>query len=125
MKPTDVVAADGDGCDILAMKDKPDLSDVVKKLLGPTEETGLYAFLICDGFNWRLIGSFNPESYTPQMLKPEEIAPKSLLIPSSSGVRKKPWNTMAPSAIMPEVILEEYSLSEEYESELNNSEKQL
>jgi len=120
MKPTDAVAADDNACDILAIKDECYLSDVVKKLLGPTVETDLYAFLLCDGFNWRLIGSFNPESFTPQLLKPEEIALKSLPIPGSSGVRMKPRNKMAPStAIMPEVILEEYSLSEEYESELN------
>ena len=120
MKPTDVVAAYDDTDDILDMRNEPDLSDVVKKLLDPPEETGLYAFLLCDGLNWRLIGSFNPESFTPQLLKPEEVALKSLQIPSSSGVRKKPWNTIAPAA-MPEVILEECSLPEEYESELNTS----
>ncbi len=118
MKPTDAVAADDNACDILAIKDECYLSDVVKKLLGPTVETDLYAFLLCDGFNWRLIGSFNPESFTHPLLKPEEVALKSLPIPSSSRERKRPRNQIALTT-MPEVILEEYSLSEEYESELN------
>ena len=124
MKPTDVVAADDDTSDILDMKhDEPGLSDIVKKLLDPPEETSLYAFLVCDGLNWRLIGSFNSGSFARQLLKPEEVILKSLPIPSSSGVRKKPRNKMAPSAIMPEVILEECSLPEEFESELNNPEE--
>ena len=121
MKPTDAVAAYDDTSDILDMKNEADLSDIVKKLLDPTEETSLYAFLVCDGLNWRLIGSFNPESFTPQLLKPEETALKSLPSPGSSGVKMKPKNKMTPStAIMPEVILEECSLPEEFESELNN-----
>ena len=125
MKPTDVVAAYDDTDDILDMRNEPDFSDVVKKLLDPPEETGLYAFLLCDGLNWRLIGNFNPGSFTHPLLKPEEVALKSLPIPSSSRERKRPRNQIA-LATMPEVILEEYYLSdEEYKLELNTSEKQL
>ena len=127
MKPTDVVV-DDDTSDILDMKDEPDLSDVAKELLtmllDPANEAGLYAFLHCDGLYWRLIvhlTCFNLEPSTPPLLTPEEVDLKSLPSTSSSGLKKKPWETMS-RTMLPEVILEEYSLSKEYYStELNSS----
>ena len=92
-------------------------------LLDPANEAGLYAFLLCDGLYWRLIGhltSFNLEPPTPPLLTPEEVDLKSLPSTSSSGLKKKPWETIA-RAMLPEVILEEYSLSEEYGSTGMNS----
>jgi hypothetical protein len=86
-------------------------------LMEPPKEENLSAFLLCDGLNWRLIGHFNLKSLTPPLLKLEKVALKSLPSTSSSAVaKKKPRNKL------PEVILEEYSLSGEYDStELNSS----
>ena len=120
MKPSDV-AVDEETSDILDMKDEPDLSDVVKELLtmllDPANEAGLYAFLHCDGLHWRMIGHltrFNLESSTSPLLTQQEVHLKSILSTSSSGM-KKPRKTIAREMLIPEVILEEYSLSEEYD----------
>jgi len=120
VKPTEVV--DEETSDILDMKDEPDLSDVVKELLtmllDPANEAGLYAFLHCDGLHWRMIGHLtrlNQESSTPPLLTKQEVHQKSILPTSSSGMKKKPRKTIAREMLIPEVILEEYSLSEEYD----------
>ena len=121
MKPSDVVV-DDDTSDILDMKDEPDLSDVVKELLTMlldlANEAGLYAFLLCDGLYWRLIGHltrFNLKPPSLPLLTPEEDDLKSPPSTSSSGSKTKQRKTIA-RAMLPDVILEEYSLSEEYGS---------
>jgi len=64
--------------------------DVVGKLLEPPEETSLYAFLLRDDLDWKLIGSFNSKCYTPPSYKPAEESSKSAFpAPSTSGVNNK------------------------------------
>lgn len=73
MKPTDIVgSAAHDTRDLQAMNDEPRIPDAVKELLkllpndGHTSLVGssLYAFLLHDGVNWKLIGCFDPKSLT-------------------------------------------------------------
>ncbi len=117
MKPTNVVAADIT-CDIQDMKDKPNIPEIVQELLDSStssEETSRYAFLLCDGVKWELVGCLSVKASTvlptpvPPQPKPAKTTQKSL--PGSSGPKKKPKNVVTKA--MPEVILQKHPLSEE------------
>ena len=93
MEPTGIEAAEDNIRDIQDITDEPCVLDTVKELLAllmddACEETGRYAFLFCDGVNWKLIGWFNP--FTPPS-KPEDDARnfKTLLTPINSPGGKK------------------------------------
>ncbi len=117
MKPTDIVAADIT-CDIQDMKDKPNIPEIVKELLDACispEETSRYAFLLCDGVKWELVGCLSLKASTVLPTPAPTQSKPALPAPSSSGAKKKPKNTVTKA--MPEVILEEQELPEEYQEE--------
>jgi len=92
------------------MKDETVLPEAVEKLLAllgdASEETGHYAFLLCDGLNWNLIGCFNAGFYAAPSSKPEEEATKSAFpVPSISGPKnKRPRNNTDEQKTLAEVI---------------------
>ena len=49
--------------------------DVVGKLLEPPEETSLYAFLLRDDLDWKLIGFFNSKCYLLHHLNQQKRLP--------------------------------------------------
>ncbi len=118
MEPTGIEAADDNTRNIQDITDEPCVLDSVQELLAllmdACEETGRYAFLHCDGVNWKLIGSFNP--FTPPS-KPEDDARDSKTLPTpinSPGGMKDLEVTMA---------LNEHRLPEEHESDQNTDRK--
>ena len=91
MKPTKSVAGEK-SCDIHEMKDLLNVPDIVKELLDSnvsSNETGRYAFLLCDGANyWKLIGcpTFIPSAtFLPSTSKPEETESTGSLPFQSAG----------------------------------------
>ena len=80
MRPSEVVAADIT-CDIQDMRGKDHVPEIVKELLDPfiaPTETSRYAFLLCDGAKWELVGCLAHRSPSDAPAKPREtitIAP--------------------------------------------------
>ncbi|XP_057376259.1 uncharacterized protein LOC130697376 isoform X2 [Daphnia carinata] len=87
MRPTEIVAADIT-CDIQDMKGNDNSPEIVKELLDPCispDETSRYAFLLCDGVKWELVGCLTlkaPDSPNPP------AAPASSDTEQSSELRK-------------------------------------
>lgn len=116
MRPTEIVAADIT-CDIRDMRDKPNVPEIVKELLDPCispEETCRYAFLLCDGVKWELVGCLSLKASTPtdsnkpgssvpaKPTKPRGPPPERVAEPKSLALNA--------AADVPEVILEEQPL---------------
>ena len=74
MRPSEIVAADIT-CDIQDMQGKGNAPEIVKELLDPfvaPEETSRYAFLLCDGVKWELVGCLAHRSPSDAPSKPRE-----------------------------------------------------
>lgn len=74
MRPSEVVAADIT-CDIQDMRDKDHVPEIVRELLDPfiaPTETSRYAFLLCDGAKWELVGCLAHRSPSDAPAKPRE-----------------------------------------------------
>ncbi|KAI9561732.1 hypothetical protein GHT06_012693 [Daphnia sinensis] len=95
MRPTEIVAADIT-CDIQDMKGNDNSPEIVKELLDPCispDETSRYAFLLCDGVKWELVGCLTlkaPDSPNPP------AAPASVDTEHSSELRKSPPSQQQP-----------------------------
>ena len=87
MRPTEIVAADIT-CDIQDMKANENSPEIVKELLDPCispEETSRYAFLLCDGVKWELVGclSLKASNDAPNPISTAPPVPLMTLPPSS------------------------------------------
>ena len=85
MEPTGIVSADDNTRDIKDITDEPcvrDVEELLALLTNSCGETGRYAFLLCDGLNWKLIGWINP--FTPPP-KPEDETTDSKTLPTPSN----------------------------------------
>ena len=119
MEPTGIVSADDNTRDIQDITDEPCVHDAVEELLAllmddACEETGRYAFLHCDGVNWKLIGWF-PLGFTPPP-KPEEDATDYKTLPT-------PINSPGGKNDLEVAMVLNDPLSEEHESEQNTARK--
>lgn len=108
MRPNEIVAADIT-CDIQAMQGDQNAPEIVKELLDPCispEETSRYAFLLCDGVKWELVGCLTlktPDTPTPPPVK----SPVAEITPQV--VRQPPPKQLVERALPdePEVRIEE------------------
>ena len=114
MRPTEIVAADIT-CDIQDMRDKPNVPEIVKELLDPCispEETCRYAFLLCDGVKWELVGCLSLKASTPapaiQPAPANATKPRGRHAAKATEPKKSTVEKVMPDA--PEVVLEEQPL---------------
>ena len=76
MRPNEIVAADM-GCDIQSMKGDRNAPNIVQILLEPfisPEQSSQFAFLLCDGSKWELVGWITPLVPKTPTLQPEQPA---------------------------------------------------
>uniref|UniRef100_A0A0P5I6K9 THAP domain-containing protein 3 n=1 Tax=Daphnia magna TaxID=35525 RepID=A0A0P5I6K9_9CRUS len=99
MRPTEIVAADIT-CDIQDMKSNDNSPEIVKELLDPCispDETSRYAFLLCDGVKWELVGCLTLKT-TDAPNPTAAPAPASLDTEDTSEFRKSPPSHQQPIA---------------------------
>ena len=104
MRPTEIVAADIT-CDIQTMDGDPDAPEIVKELLDPfisPEETSRYAFLLCDGVKWELVGCLTLKvPGSPPSSEPSgQLPPEAKSVPS--GVESK-----SPPPVVRQILTDE------------------
>ena len=117
MRPNEIVAADIT-CDIQTMQRDQNAPEIVKELLEPCispEESSRYAFLLCDGVKWELVGCITlkaPETPTPPPVKTSVAGPKSRVVRQPSP-KQQPLEREIPEP--PEVFIEEQHEEEDTE----------
>ena len=94
MRPHEILAADIT-TDIQNMRDDPSVPHIVKELLDPfvsPSETTRYAFLLCDGIKWELVGCLSMNA--PVIKKPESTLPMKVVALKQSEAPPKLMKTV-------------------------------
>jgi hypothetical protein len=108
MRPTEIVAADIT-CDIQDMKGNTNSPEIVKELLDPCispEETSRYAFLLCDGVKWELVGCLSLKASNDAPPPTSTVPPASLDTPTLFPSPPLPQHSISTTEV-PSVVLDE------------------